>query len=1159
MEIKLAEIWTEVLEVENVGVNDNFFELGGHSLKATSIVSRIHKALNVAVPLREIFINQTIRQLAGYIATLGKNMYSSIMPVEEMEYYPVSSAQKRLYILNRIGDMDTVYNLPAAMVIEGNLERSKLEGAFKALVERHESLRTSFDMIDGEPVQRIHKAVAFSMEYRETEEKQVESIIKEFIRPFDLSKEPLLRVLLLKLSGHKYILAYDMHHIISDGTSSNILLREFMELYEGRRLSEQKLQYKDFSVWQNALHGTDILKKQEDFWLNSMSGTLPVLNLCTDYPRPGVQSFEGDRLSLSLHKELSGKLKAFANQTGTTVFMVLLSLYNTVLMKYSGQDDIIVGMPIAGRHHSDLENVVGMFVNTLPMRNYPAGNKTFMEFLNEVKENTLKTFDNQDYQFEELVRKLNLDRDLSRNPVFDAMFIMQNVEMKGTKIDDFVCTPLDFENKVSKVDITLEAIELEECIHLNFEYCTRIFKKETMERLASGFVKLLEEAVGSPNKTLLELDMLTEENKLTILERFNDTYVQYPKDVTIHELFGEQAKRKSHHTALVFGEKEMTYGELDLRASQVAWVLKARGISSDCIVGLMVDRSFEMIIGILAILKAGGAYLPIDPEYPEERIRYMLEDSGAKVLLTKEHLVGRAKFEGAVICLEDHKLYENEGFITDTGKPHDLAYVIYTSGSTGKPKGVMLEHQAVNNFIKGMTDIIDFSEDKTILALTTICFDIFALETLLPLTKGLKVVIANEEQQRNMKLLRELITTQHIDILQITPSRMNLLLDNGAHTSSLNNLKEIVIGGEALPDSLFEALSVLKNTKLYNVYGPTETTVWSTAIEITGKKKITIGKPIANTQIYIVDDNNNLQPIGVAGELCIAGDGLARGYFNRKELTEEKFVLNPFAQGKRMYRTGDLARWLPDGDIEFIGRADNQVKIRGFRIELGEIESQLLKLDGVKETVVIAKDGSDGYKSLCAYIVAQDELSVQEIREHLLARLPDYMVPSYFVQLEKMPLTPNGKLNRRALPEPEGNIDTGIEYQEPRNEIEEKLIEIWSRILGAGRIGINDSFFNLGGSSMSLIQAHAQIDELFPDKVSVSDLFSYHTISKLADYIGKEKNTPGDEKNAQGIEKSTPIDMESDLDKELENLFASMEKGNMSAKDMAKNIANLNL
>jgi amino acid adenylation domain-containing protein len=1113
IEARLVEIWQEVLGIEKVGTNDSFFDLGGHSLNATQVILKIHQQLNVELPLRDIFNGPTVKELAKRIAQSERHVYSLIKPAAKQAYYPISAAQKRMYIVSLMDSGGISYNMTGAIMIEDELDKERLEKVFQTLIARHEAFRTSFEIVAGEPVQRIHETVDFEIRYQKLGNHSITETIREFIRPFDLSKAPLLRVALIELSPQKHIMVYDTHHIIADGTSTGILTEEFIRLFNGEKLPGLRIQYKDYAVWQNELIKTGRIQGQASYWLNRFRGEIPVLNLAADYPRPAVQSFAGDELRFEIEPELTQKLNRMAAETGTTLYMVLLAAFNILLSKYSGQEDIIIGSSIAGRPHADLQKVIGVFINTLAMRNYPARAKTFSEFLAEVKENSLKAYENQDYQFEELVEVLNLQRDLSHNPLFDVMFILQNMSSFKIGKSALKFAPYELENRTAKLDLTLTASEANGKLLNTLEYSTQLFTRETIQRLIQSFLLILRAILADPQVKIADIEVLTNSEKQKIIEDFNQTKTEYLKEKLIHERLAEQVVRTPDRIALQFKDDSLTYQQLNEKANNLAGTLRKQGVQPNCPVGIMVNRSLEMIIGIMAILKAGGAYLPIDPEYPEERIQYVLTDSEAQILLTQGDLISDALisneqtwqigFKGAILDINDQRLYQGNGAeLERVNTARDLAYIIYTSGSTGQPKGVMIEHQAVHNFIRGITGRIDFTAHKTILALTTISFDIFGLETLLALAAGLKIVIASETEQLDPGLLSAVIIQNRIDMLQITPSRLQLLLSDERYHPCLKNLTEIMIGGEALPESLLDQVRKLTGAKIYNMYGPTETTIWSTVKDLTAGGGVNIGTPIANTQVYIVDPDNRPQPVGVTGELCIAGDGLARGYWKRPELTAEKFVPNPFRTGERMYRTGDLARWLPDGNIEFLGRNDHQVKIRGYRIELGEIENRLLQHEAIQGAAVIDYTGENGLKAIAAYFAAERELTVTELRASLEKTLPDYMIPAVFIQLDKIPQTPNGKIDRKALPKVEQRqSDPGAEYVAPQSAIENELVGIWQELLKCDRVGIRDNFFALGGNSLLVVLMHNRLNLLYPGKVDVTDIFAYPTIARLAQFI----------------------------------------------------------
>jgi amino acid adenylation domain-containing protein len=1152
LEKNLVKIWTQVLKVkqEVIGIDSNFFHLGGHSLKATILAAKIHKELEVKVPLAEIFKNQTIRELSGYITAAEQDTYASVQPVEKREYYELSSAQKRLYILQQITPESTGYNMHSTIYLEQPPPKKQLEKTFKELIKRHETFRTSFEMINEKPVQRIHDHVPFEIEYYNTGYPLLETeIMDNFVRPFDLSGAPLLRVGLVT-DPQQVILLVDMHHIISDAISNQRLKEEFLAISQDRHLPGLRLQYKDYALWQNSKDQQVRIKKQETYWLKEFSRQVSVLNLAIDYTRPAMQSFAGNTTGFALSSTEAAIIKKIAKETDTTFYMVILSLFNILLAKLSGQDDVIVGTPIAARRHEDLQRIIGMFVNTLAMRNFPSGHKTWKEFLTEVKERSLEAFDNQEYQFEDLVDQLSIERDLSRNPLFDVMFnLLNQAEYTGKQVDLKQQQSTVHQKGISKVDITLTAIGCSETFYFIFEYCTKLFRPSTIDRFIQYFRKIILAVGEAQHQKIWDIDMIAPAEKNLLLHEFNNTQTWYPKDKTVHELIEEQAEKTPDHTALVgqsAGEERsalctvpdaISYRELHEKSQRLADVLRRNGVKTGTIVGLMSHRSPEMIIGLLAILKAGGCYLPIDPGYPDGRIKYMLEDSGAGILVTQSDLLRRLEemsYSGNTL-----DLYALESYSRQTGS-HDLEpgpgsdspiYLEYTSGSTGKPKGVMIEHRNVVNFMHGMVSHIDFSPGKRILALTTICFDIFVLETWVPLARGLTVVIVTDEQQKDPELLAELMMNHSVNMVQMTPSTLKMFTYHDDGLRCLPEAAELMIGGEQFPDTLFNWVKVRYSGKIYNLYGPTETTVWSAIKDLTADKEVTIGCPIANTSIYILDRRHRLQPLGVVGELYIGGDSLARGYLNQPELTAEKFCLrqpggtlfektappgpprkNFLLERTRglarlLYYTGDLARWLPEGNLQFSGRIDHQVKIRGIRIELSEIESQLLNHGKVKEAVVILKDNSAD-KYLCAYIVTGGDIDIQELQQFLSGHLPDYMLPSYFVELEKIPLTSNGKINRNALPEPEMSAEKN--YIPPRDEIQKKLVEIWAEVLAwdvqqaaqlQATIGINDNFFNLGGHSLKATILASKIHKELNVKVPLAVIFKTQTIIGLAGYI----------------------------------------------------------
>ncbi|MDY8026325.1 amino acid adenylation domain-containing protein, partial [Paenibacillus polymyxa] len=1099
--------------------------------------------------------------MAGAIASLEETRHSSIPKAEEKAYYPVSSAQKRLYVLHQLDGSELNYNLPSALQLGGALNEAKVEKALTTLVARHDMLRTGFEIVNGEPVQRIHPLVAFKVEKLQASEDQVAAILEGFIQPFDLTQPPLLRALLIELEKEKFLLALDIHHIGSDGLSMDVLLREFVRLYNGEELPELRIQYKDYAVWQQSEEQRQRIKRQEEYWRGVFSSELPVLELPLDFSRPAVQQFDGQTLTFTLDAEKSEALKRLAGDSGATLYMLLLAAYSVLLHKYAGQEDIVVGTPIAARSHADLQPIIGMFVNTLALRLGPAAERTFLDYLQEVKETTLGAYEHQDYPFEELVEALQVSRDLSRNPLFDTMFSLQKHESLDLTLEGLQWSLFDIEEKTAKFDLSFDIVEADNELVCKIEYATSLFRQETMVRLAGHYEQLLVSILAQPGARITDLDILTDSEKHDLLVGFDvssSALAKQPaaegigleadeswRERTIHELFEEQAERTPEQVAVVYEDSRLTYRELNERANRLARSLRAPGAQADQPIAIMAERSLEMIVGIYAILKAGGAYVPIDPQFPQERIRYMLEDSGARLLLIQSHLRESASFAGteplgglSLVDLNDPSAYDEDGSnLEPASGPEHLAYVIYTSGSTGKPKGVMVEHRPVINRLLWMQNAYPIDSRDTILQKTAITFDVSVWELFWWAWTGAKVCLLPPGGEKNPETILDTIERQAVTTMHFVPSMLHAFLEYVERQPSedlgnkLSSLKRVFASGEALATSHVSRFwqwiaSSVNQAQLINLYGPTEATVDVSYYDCGPEEthvSVPIGKPISNIRLHIVKEGTTaLQPIGVPGELCIAGEGLARGYLNRPELTVEKFVECPFTPGGRMYRTGDLARWLPDGNIEYMGRIDHQVKIRGYRIELGEVEAQVLKVASVQEAVVIAREDEAGQKHLCAYFVVDKPLAASELRSALAEDLPTYMIPSYFVQLERMPLTHSGKLDRKALPAPESSVLVGTEYVAPRTPAEQTLVAVWQKVLGTGRpIGVMDNFFELGGDSIKSIQVSSRLYQA-GYKLEIKHLFKYPTVAELSPYLQPVLRR-ADQGAATGETRLTPI------------------------------------
>ena len=1107
IEEKICAIFSEILNVEQVGVKESFFELGGHSLRATRLVNRIEAETGARIALKEVFAHPTVEQLA--VLAGGKcEEYVPIPKAEKKEYYPMSSAQKRTYLIQIMQPEAITYNMPGIIKLTGKVYPSKLKAALQAMIERHEILRTQFLMLDGEPVQKILDHVEADFEYVTSNESD-EKLMREFLKPFDLASGKLVRVKLVKKDDY-HLMMIDMHHIVSDGMSGTIFENEIMALYNGEKLKPLTHQFKDYSEWMLSRD----LSGQAEYWKKQFDDEIPVLDMPTDFPRPQEQSYSGAYCRYRIDEGLSRKIKEFVKKSGTTEYMVFLAALMVMLRKYSRQEDIVIGSPISGRTHKDTEEMLGMFVNTLVMRGKPEKNKTFIQFLNEIKEICLKAYENQEYPFEELVESVNVQRDLSRNPLFDVMLIMQNNENVQLKIEGSDIEENEAEGNIVKFDMIFNIEEKENVFDIALAYCKDLYMAESAERMLEHLVEVIKAVTSDYEQKLEEIEMVTAEERRLILDIFNDTEKVYAKDKTVAELFEERVKQTPEKVAFVFEDKKITYAELNSRANILAHKLRKLGVKPDDFVAIIAKNSIEVIVGIYGVIKSGGAYVPIDPAYPEERIKYMLEDCAPKAILKYVSEDINISREVPIIDLSDSRVWEGETNDPEIiNKPDDLIYCIYTSGTTGKPKGVMIEHSGLSRLIDNTKNDYIIGSDDVLLMFASVSFDASVCVYLASSISGAEIVLLNSNSISDPSAIKKVVEKNNINLLQFPPQF--------AAQYEMSDAKIVFTSGsEAIIDV---TKKIVKYADFINVYGPTEATVSSTFLRI--KKgaevpdRITIGKPHSNVKIYILN-GNELCGIGVPGELCIAGDGLARGYLNRPDLTSEKFVKNLFGEGK-MYRTGDLARWMPDGNIDFLGRIDEQVKIRGFRIELGEIESRIREIRNIRDCAVIAKADASGDKAIYAYYTSDIEVSVSEIRDRLSENLPDYMIPSYMMQIPEIPMNRSGKLDKKALPEIENKKES--EYIAPRNEAEEAVCEALSEIMNVEKVGINDSFFELGGDSIKAIRIISKLREA-GYTLSVKEIMNGKTAEKIAAYI---KNTNERLKYEQGAVSgkivSTPI------------------------------------
>ncbi|MCP5045837.1 MAG: amino acid adenylation domain-containing protein, partial [bacterium] len=1064
----------------------------------------------------------------------------------KQEYYPVSLQQQGVYLQSMIDPDNTVWNTSHSWRYQGPFHLEAFNKAVLQLVQRQAALRTNFHLKKDKIFQQVNEPgettdpfFTFTdiSTYPQREQMDMAKSIEdeEANQSYNLTESPLVRFHVVRFTHNDHLIIISKHHIISDVTSRQLLRRELIELYnanvtgEPHNLEPLGIQYYDYAVWQQDFFESSYYDAQRKYWLNELSGTLPVLNVPLDFSRKENRRLKSATSEILLDTEMVPAIRTFALRNRVPFSSIFLLAFYILLSKHSGQEDIVVGTLYRGRNFDkkNMGKIIGLFVNRIAVRlnlgSDDDHDHSLRDLLTKVDKKTREAFKNQDFLFEELIRAIHPERTEDHAPVFQVVFNMIKVptiktEFHGLTQSQWQGTELD-SNIASQYDLTIYVRDDLENIGIKLLYSQNLFLRSTIRRLLDQYNGILNTLINRKEETFSQLEIITEEERHRLLEEFNATAVDYPAEKSIHQLFKEQAERTPEQTA-VLQDGSLTYKELDNKSDQLALLLREKGVEpgANPIVALMMERTPDMMTAIFGVLKAGAAYLPIGPQFPQERIDFMLKDSGASIIVGNDLIVKRLNGSSAVI-----------------GKPANHAYVIYTSGSTGIPKGVVLGHCAVHNFFIGMSEIIDFSAGKTILALTTISFDIFVLETLLPLCRGLKVVLANETHQKDLKSLEALIIDEEVEMMQATPTRMQLFTVNREKESALRNLKELMVGGEALPLKLLEDLKQMTSARIYNMYGPTETTVWSAVKELTKAQTITIGGPIANTQLYILNKNNNLQPIGVVGDLWIGGDGLAEGYLNRPKLTSEVFVNNK-------YKTGDMARWLSDGTIEFLGRIDHQVKIRGFRIELGEIEAALNKYPGISESAVVAVENSTGGKSLCAYAVTLEnkELDIPKLREYLGEKLTEYMIPSYFMRMDQFPLTHNNKIDRKALPAPaiEGMPRSEVDYEAPGDDVQQKLADVWQEVLGVEQVGIHDQFFVLGGDSIKAIQAAAKLS-VFGYELDISLLFKYPTIQKLSQHI-KIKQPPEAARTGKRKEEDAPDHAE------MERIYHSADPKNIS-------------
>jgi len=1141
-ETKLTEIWQKLLGIEQIGIYDNFFALGGHSLLAMRVVSSIRKELNEELSIRELFVHPTIAGLGAYLDKQNKRtLLPAITAGDRPEYIPLSFSQERLWFIDRL-EGSVQYHLPAVLRLKGSLDQEALDKTLRTIINRHEVLRTAILEHEGQGYQYIMPAGNWSLGTKEdlvADETSLTSYIGELItKPFDLSTDYMLRADLIRLGEEDHILAVTMHHIASDGWSTSILVKEVVALYEGY-LSKRpvdfpslEIQYADYAIWQRSYIQSEVLDEKLAYWKEKLAGVSP-LELPIDYNRPAVQSSRGAAVSFEIGAAIGRKVQALSHKRGVTHYMTLLSVFKVLLYRYSGQEDICVGTPVAGRNQQEIEGLIGFFINTLALRSQIQGDMSFSTLLEEVKVTTLEAYSHQEVPFERVVDAVVKDRDMSRTPLFQVEFVLQNTpEVPELKLGELTLSDQGFEQSTSKFDLTFFIKETKDGFQCLIQYNTDLYKQERILRMASHFTRLLESAVSSPEVHVGRLKMLSANEQKQLLV-YGSSCSPYPVDATVPDLFEVQALRYPDREAVVFGGESISYKELNEHANLLAHELQRRGVKKDTLVPLYTERGIDMLTGILGILKAGGAYVPIDTDFPGERLSFMLEDTDAAITVSSGEysmylrtLLGRNL---EVVDLDEVKMSSIEDGRSNPPRSlgtYNLAYVIYTSGSTGKPKGVKVSHGNLVDYVYGLEDRTGISACRSYALVSTIATDLGNTVLYSSLIFGGTLHVFTRETVSNIEKLHEYFSEHRIDCLKIVPSHWKALTMDG---QPLLPAKLLIFGGEALQPSVVEVIrAVGTGCRIINHYGPTETTIGKLLHEVDAGTRydqtIPIGKPFSNTRVYILSKEGMLCPIGVPGQLYVAGDGVSRGYLNQEELTSEKFIADPYGkEGSRMYGTGDMVAYKSDGNILFIGRVDDQVKIRGYRVEPGEVSRILSQSELVSEGVVMAKTDSSGNKRLVGYVVPQGKFDKQAIQNYLSTKLPEYMVPAIWVELERLPLTPNGKIDRKALPDPEITA-IAAEYVAPRNETEQALAGIWQELLGVERIGIYDNFFELGGDSILTIQVVSRTRRL-GYVMQPKDIFKYQEIAGLSAAIGRgrEKETTGEQGLLSGAFGLLPI------------------------------------
>ena len=1129
----LANIWSEVLKIEHIGLLDNFFDLGGNSLIAALMIFRIKNTFGIQLPLQILFNKQTMAEISQEITsqkpTIINSISSQTIPriTGNQSIFKVSPGQKRLWFVENFEPGNLAYNMPFDYQINGELDEVVLESSINYLIIRHESFRTIIQTLNGETVQQVISHIPFKLEVENIEQINVEKkqlALEKFSAEneqhhFHIGSYPLFIFKLVRINPSKSVLLFNIHHAITDGLSVDLFFEELGQVYTALKqqkpveLPQLPISYTDFAEWQNQWMKGAECQKQLDYWVNELKGAPDMLQLPMDFTRPVNQTYDGDEVNFAIDKKTKEQLHLFSQKNQGSLFVTLLSIFNILISRYTSQEEFLIGIPVSGRKYPEQESLCGMFINNFPLRITPLENMTFPEMFQMCKKKFLYAFDNQELPIDRIVEELKVKRTPNISPLFQVMLNFLNMFGEEISLADAKMKMIDKRRHIAQFDLSLHIYETKDSLNCVLEYNTHLFKRSRIERMAGHFCELVNQLMLNPDQKIRKVPMITENEKKVILGDWNATTVEFPEDQCIFQLFEEQVVKTPDAIAIYDEKRKVTYSELNKKANKLARHLHASGAVEGSLVGVCIERGTDLLVALLAIQKAGCTYIPLDPIYPKDRLALILEDGNPVIMLTERKLLNNLPETPAKnIYIEEVAAYENESdentnFMVT---PETVAYLIYTSGSTGRPKGVQIQQRALVNFICSMAKKPGIKADDIMLAVTTISFDIAGLELYLPILYGATIAIATQETSMNPELLIQKIEATGATILQATPVTFRML--NSAEWIGAKGLK-ILCGGEAMPKELSYDL-IRKCGELWNMYGPTETTVWSTVekVEVDENDKtgyVNLGKPIDNTYIYVLNTEFQPVPIGYPGELFIGGDGLAKGYFNLPVMTNDKFLPDPFSgiPGSRMYRTGDLVQQTEAGKLEFLNRVDSQVKIRGFRIELGEIESALAQYPTTTDSVVIVREDTPGDKKLVAYIVKKEkqETDIPELRVYLKTKIPDYMVPSAFVFIDKFPLTPNGKIDRKALPSPmEAVPQEDKVYLAPQTETEKKVASIWCEVLKSKQIGIDENFFEIGGHSMLAVTLMVKVEKELGVRLPLASLFDHVTIQDMAKLLEKE-------------------------------------------------------